>query len=85
MGVGVQCERRIGVTQDAGQRLGIHSAGKGVGGEGVTQIMEVDAGQPRPLKERFHVAIGRVGIDWIFRLHWVRKDPLTDGNRFSSP
>lgn len=35
MGVGVQRERRIGVTQDAGQRLGIHSAGKGVGGEGV--------------------------------------------------
>lgn len=51
----------------------------------VTQIVEANAGQPRPLKERFHVAIGRVGIDGIFRLHWVRKDPLTDGNRFSSP
>ena len=78
MGVGVQREGRIGVTQDAGQCLGIHSAGKGVGGEGVTQIMEADAGQPRPLKQRLHVAIRRVGIDWVFRLHWVRKDPMAD-------
>ena len=85
MGVGVQRERRIGVTQDAGQRLGIHSAGKGVGGEGVTQIMEADAGQPRPLKERFHVAIGRVGIDWILRLHRVGEYPLTDGIRLAPP
>ena len=51
----------------------------------VTQIMEADAGQPRPLKERFHVAIGRVGIDWIFRLHRVREYPLADGIRFSPP
>ena len=85
MGVGVQRERRIGVTQDAGQRLGIHSAGKGVGGEGVTQIMEADAGQPRPLKERFHVAIGCVGVDGIFRLHRIREYPLADGIRFSPP
>ena len=51
----------------------------------VTQIMEADAGQPRPLKQRLHVAIRRVGIDWIFRLHWVRKDPLADSIRFSPP
>ena len=35
MGVGVQRERRIGVTQDAGQRFGIYAAGESVGGEGV--------------------------------------------------
>ena len=40
MGIGVQCETGIGVAQNAGQRFGIHSAGKGVGGEGVTQIVE---------------------------------------------
>ena len=73
------------MAQDSGQRLSIYAAGKGVGGEGVTQIMEADAGQPRPLKERFHVAIGRVGIDWIFRLHRVREYPLADGIRFSPP
>ena len=85
MGVGVQREGRIGVAQDAGQGFGVHAAGEGVGGEGVTQIMEADAGQPCVLEQRLHVAIRRVGIDGVFRLHWVRKDPLTDGNRFSSP
>ena len=35
MGVGVQREGRIGVAQDAGQRLGVHTAGEGMGGEGM--------------------------------------------------
>lgn len=51
----------------------------------VTQIMEADAGQPRPLEQRLHVAIRRVGVDGIFRLHRVWEDPLTDGVRFSPP
>ncbi|MFR2043504.1 MAG: hypothetical protein ACLS4A_11675 [Oscillospiraceae bacterium] len=51
MGVGVQRERRIGVTQDAGQRLGIHSAGKGVGGEGVPLRYNNDK-QKKPLFSR---------------------------------
>ena len=36
MGVGVQREGRIGVPQNAGQCLGVHAAGKGMGGEGVS-------------------------------------------------
>ena len=36
MGVGVQREGRIGVAQDSGQRFGIHAAGEGMGGEGVS-------------------------------------------------
>ena len=83
MGVGVQREGSIGVAQDAGQRFGVHTAGEGVGGEGMTQIVEADAGQPRPLEERLHVAIRRVGIDGIFRLHRVREYPLADGVRFA--
>ena len=35
MGVGVQRKGRIGVAQDSGQCLGVHAAGKGMGGEGV--------------------------------------------------
>ena len=85
MGVGVQREGSVGVAQDAGQRFGVNAAGESVGGEGMTQIMKADAGESCPLEQRLHVAISRVGIDGIFRLHWVRKDPLTDGNRFSSP
>lgn len=85
MGVGVQRERRIGVTQDAGQRFGIYAAGESVGGEGVAQIMKADAGQSRPLKERLHAAIGRIGVDWIFRLHGVWENPFADGVRFAPP
>ena len=51
----------------------------------VTQIVEADAGQPRPLEQRFHVAIRRIGIDGIFRLHRVWEDPLADGIRFAPP
>ena len=85
MGVGVQREGRIGVTQDSGQRFGIHAAGEGVGGEGVAQVVEADAGQARPLEQRLHVAIRRIGIDGIFRLHRVWEYPLADGIRFSPP
>ena len=66
------------MPQDAGQRFGVHAAGESVGGEGVAQIVEADAGQPCPLEERFHVAISRIGIDGIFRLHRVWEYPLTD-------
>ena len=54
MGVGIQRERRIGVTQDAGQRLGIHSAGKGVGGEGVPLRYNYD----KPEKPRISRVFG---------------------------
>ena len=47
--------------------------------------MEADAGQPRPLEERFHVAIRRIGIGGILRLHRVREYPLTDGILFAPP
>ena len=85
MGVGIQREGCVGVTQDAGQRFGIHAAGEGVGGEGMAQIMKADAGQARPLEECFHVAIGRIGIDGVFRLHRIREYPLTDGIHISPP
>ena len=35
MGVGIQGEGRLGVSKDAGESLGIHTTGQGVGGEGV--------------------------------------------------
>ena len=47
-GVGVQREGGVGVAQDSGQRLSIYAAGKGMGGEGVAQVVEADTGQPRP-------------------------------------
>ncbi len=51
MGVGVQRERRIGVTQDAGQRFGIYAAGESVGGEGVPLRYNYDKPEkPRRIK-----------------------------------
>ena len=85
MGVGIQREGGIGVAQDTGQGFGIYAAGESVGGEGVTQIVEADTGESRPLEERLHEAISRVGIDGIFRLHRIREYPLADGIRFSQP
>ena len=35
MGVGVQREGGVGVAQDTGQGFGVHTAGEGVGCEGV--------------------------------------------------
>ena len=51
------------MAQDTGQRFGIHAAGEGVGGKGMTQIVEADAGQPRPPEQRLHVEVGRAGAD----------------------
>ena len=73
------------MPQNPRQGLSIHAAGESVGGEGVAQIMEADAGQPRPLEQRLHAAIGRIGVDWIFRLHGVWENPFADGVRFAPP
>lgn len=35
MSVGIKRERCVGMSQDAGESLGIHTAGQGMGGEGV--------------------------------------------------
>lgn len=85
MGVGVQREGGVGVAQDTGQRFGIYAAGEGVGSEGVTQIVEADAGESCPLEQRLHVEVGRAGVNRILRLHWVGEYPLTDGIRPAPP
>ena len=54
MGVGVQREAGIGMSQNAGQRFGIHSAGEGVGGEGVPLRYNYD----KPEKPRISRVFG---------------------------
>ena len=54
MGVGVQREGRIGVSQNSRQRFGIHAAGEGVGGEGVPLRYNYD----KPEKPRISRAFG---------------------------
>ena len=73
------------MPQNPRQGFGVYTTGEGVGGEGVTQIMETDAGESCPLEQRLHVAIRRIGIDGVFRLHRIREYPLADGIRLAPP
>jgi len=59
MGVGVQRERRIGVTQNAGKGLGIYTDSESVSCEGVAQIVKANTGQTRPTDQRLHVEVSR--------------------------
>ena len=54
MGVGIQREGRIGVSQNTGQCLGVHAAGKGMGGEGVPLRYNYD----KPEKPRISRVFG---------------------------
>ena len=54
MGIGVQREGRIGVSQNTGQCLGVHAAGKGMGGEGVPLRYNYD----KPEKPRISRVFG---------------------------
>ena len=54
MGVSVQREGRIGVTQDTGQRFGIYTAGESMGGKGVPLRYNYD----KPEKPRISRVFG---------------------------
>ena len=54
MGIGVQREGGVGVAQDSGQCLGVHAAGKGMGGEGVPLRYNYD----KPEKPRISRVFG---------------------------
>ena len=54
MGVGVQREGGVGVSQNAGQCLGVHAAGEGMGGEGVPLRYNYD----KPEKPRISRVFG---------------------------
>ena len=50
VGVGVQREARRVVTEHGGHGLDVHAVLQRHGREGVAQVMESDAGQPRPFQ-----------------------------------
>ena len=76
MGVGIQGKAGLGVAQNAGEGLGVHSGGQGVGSERVPQIMEPKAGQSSLLQQFFESAVCTAGIYRPLRSERVRKDPL---------
>ena len=79
VGVGVQGEGRLGVTQDAGEGLGIYPAGQGVSGEGVSQIVKPDTRQAGILQQSLHVIVGAARADRTLRAEGIWKDPLGAG------
>lgn len=54
MGVGIQREGGVGVAQDTGQGFGVHTAGEGVGCEGVPLRYNYD----KPEKPRISRVFG---------------------------
>ena len=59
------------MTQDAGERLGVHAAGQRVGRECVPEIVKSDAGQAGVFQQYLQSAVGGAGIDgqlWLQRI-----------------
>ena len=50
MGVGPQGEARVAVAQHSADRLDVHAVLQRQGGEGVTEVVQADGLQPRPLE-----------------------------------
>ena len=79
VGVGVQRKAGVGVSEDAGQSLGVHAAAHGVGGEGVAQIMEADVRQAGFLEDQLQTLVGGARRDGLLRLQNAGEDPLAHG------
>ena len=59
------------MTQDAGERLGVHAAGQRMGRECVSEVVEADAGQAGVFQQYLQSAVGGAGIDgqlWLQRI-----------------
>lgn len=67
------------MTQDTGEGFGIHTAGQSMGGEGVPQVMEPDAGQTGAFQQGLQAAVGPAGIDRVLRAERIGEDPLGEG------
>ena len=85
MGVGVQGEAGLGVAQNAGEGLGVHPGGQGVGSEGVPQIMEPKAGQFSLVQQFFEPSVCTAGIYRPLRAERIWKDPLGESGLLPLP
>lgn len=85
MGIGIQSEAGLRMAQDAGQGLGIHPAGQGMGGEGMAQIVEPKIRQPRLLQQAFQTPVGVARTDRLLRAERIRENPLCLRGLFSLP
>ena len=80
VGVGVYREAGLGMAQDTGQGLGIHSVGQRVGGKGVPEIMKTKVGQIVFCQDRFQLSVCSAGGHGRFEFGWIGKDPYRISN-----
>ena len=80
VGVDVQRGGRRHMAQHGGECFRIHTVFQCQNCEGAAQIVEANAGQPRPQEQGFHVTISRVGIDGILRLYLYALNPSQYGD-----
>ena len=64
------------MAQDAGQRLGVHAGGQGMGCEGMTQVVKSNVGQVSGVQQSLQVTVCGAGIGGGFGLQRIREDPL---------
>ena len=73
------------MAQNAGEVFGIHAAGKGMGCEGVSKIMEANVGESRIRQNLFHALVGGVGNHRMLRSDRVMEDPFRQCLLFPLP
>ena len=83
MGIGVQREAGVGVTEDTRESFCVYAAAHGMGGEGVAQIMEANVRQTCGLEDHLQPMVRRAGRCRLLRLQQAREDPL--GQRHLAP
>ena len=71
------------MTQDARQRLGVHTAGQGVGREAMSQIVEAKVGQGGCFQNFLQLAVCAAGVDRRFRVERIMEDPGRVGASFT--
>ena len=76
VGVNVEREARFRVSEDAGERFGIDSARRCVGGEGVPEIVEAKIREVIIPQDPFQAVVGGLRIERFLCVEEVREDPF---------
>ena len=67
------------MPQNPRQGLGIHTAGQGMGGEGMPQVVKANRGEFCVVQESFHPAVHRGRGHRFLRFHRVVENPRAVG------
>ena len=79
VGVSIQREGCVGVSQNSGQGFGIHAAVQGMGRERMSQIVETNEGKLRVFQQGFQVPVCAGRIHGQLRHRGIVENPLAVG------